>query len=260
MRYFCRKREGKNFYQNQMLIVCPFRKSQKQKSCSVFCLQAGRDRVDSNKMSSYIFCLHFCHSCVSLMFGWVTMNQTPVWEEKACAAAFFFISLGLFFFFLKNSWWRLRNIVYSDRSSPMDLSVMPNCRVVQMKELSSYWKCQMFTDVLGTLRWYNAFTRWSKYLPKPLKYTDSKVKPLFWSVRFLCGPYRQHIVQMHRFTGRTASDYHSAAFTVPVNISDNWEDFFCVLLRALNPFNPREFFSATSLSWWTLSCFGFCWS
>lgn len=28
------------------------------------------------------------------------MNRTPVWEEKACAAAFFFISLGLFFFFL----------------------------------------------------------------------------------------------------------------------------------------------------------------
>lgn len=26
------------------------------------------------------------------------MNQTPVWEEKACAAAFFFISLGLFSF------------------------------------------------------------------------------------------------------------------------------------------------------------------
>lgn len=138
MRYFCRKRKGKNVFQNRMLIVCPFRKAQKHKSSTIFRLQAGRDRVDSKKMSSYIFCLHFCHSCVSLMFGWVTVNQTPVWEEKACAAAFFFISFGLFFC----SFSKIPGDGYGisfirGAIAPMDLSVMPNCRVVQMKEESS---------------------------------------------------------------------------------------------------------------------------
>lgn len=238
-----------------MLIVCPFRKSQKQKSSNIFCLQAGRDRVDSKKMSSYIFCQHFCHSCVSLIFGWVTMNQTPVWEEKACAAAFLFISLGLFFFF---SFSKIPGDGYgiSFIRGPIAIhrwtfqwgQTAESCR--WKEEFSSnfggVWCSQIFwgrcSDAMPLLDG-------AKIFPNPWN-RDSRVKPLFWSVRFppknltraplwTLQTYSSN-AQIHREDG-LRSDYDSAAFTVPVNIFDNWEDFFCVPLRALNPFIPQLF-------------------
>lgn len=156
----------------------------------------------------------------------------------------------------------------------MDLSVMPNCRVVQMKEeFSSNFGgvgcSQMFwgrcSDVMPLLDG-------AKIFPNPWN-TDSKVTPLFWSVRFppenltraplwtLQTTYSLN-AQIHREDGLRSwlSSFHGAS-----------EHFWWVRRLFLRPsegikslhstvFATREFFSATSLSWWTLSRVGFCWS